>query len=468
MSLIRCPDCGKKISIRADYCPNCGCSSKYFSTNEKINSPTTTVPPATDFPTEGADNNKAASISSITNESVSYKTEERNKLSSTPTYQCDNPYSKKMGWFIFLIYFFLPASILVSLPQLFDLLSYFGAPDTPLAYYFNALMTLFLIALIGCIHYGLRKYIQSSPLYLIFFFAITVVVALNELLFFYADYSVQSNAVTKILAGTIHIIINSIYFRHRKQLFNTPNKKYSYVTISILVASIISSFAYCILIPTSKSYIVTETSSIISDNTPTGTSESTTEINNSAKDSSPSNFNYIQPEYNDQSFISHSLNIKLKLPNNLKYNTKDEMIEFDGVSSSDFYSDLCRDIQNGIARSEMLAKSEDGLTTISVRILYTGKLTEDIFNEFNILDYVSAEETKKELDATEVNVSDISGIFCQKQYKGVIVTINFDTHLTLYEYEYIIFNDNYIGYIMVTGSSPQECEKYMQHFEPYK
>ena len=30
MALMRCPDCGKMVSGRAEVCPNCGCPSSYF------------------------------------------------------------------------------------------------------------------------------------------------------------------------------------------------------------------------------------------------------------------------------------------------------------------------------------------------------------------------------------------------------------------------------------------------------
>ena len=30
MGLVKCPDCGKEVSDRADACPNCGCPGKYF------------------------------------------------------------------------------------------------------------------------------------------------------------------------------------------------------------------------------------------------------------------------------------------------------------------------------------------------------------------------------------------------------------------------------------------------------
>ena len=33
MALIKCPDCCKDISKRADFCPHCGCPSKYFNIN---------------------------------------------------------------------------------------------------------------------------------------------------------------------------------------------------------------------------------------------------------------------------------------------------------------------------------------------------------------------------------------------------------------------------------------------------
>ena len=30
MALVKCPDCGRDVSTRAEACPNCGCPSKYF------------------------------------------------------------------------------------------------------------------------------------------------------------------------------------------------------------------------------------------------------------------------------------------------------------------------------------------------------------------------------------------------------------------------------------------------------
>ena len=33
MALIVCPECGGKLSDKAEYCPHCGCPSKYISTN---------------------------------------------------------------------------------------------------------------------------------------------------------------------------------------------------------------------------------------------------------------------------------------------------------------------------------------------------------------------------------------------------------------------------------------------------
>lgn len=37
MALVKCPDCGKMVSERAETCPNCGCPAKYFEHSEKEN-----------------------------------------------------------------------------------------------------------------------------------------------------------------------------------------------------------------------------------------------------------------------------------------------------------------------------------------------------------------------------------------------------------------------------------------------
>lgn len=31
MALVKCPDCGKMVSPRAEKCPECGCPAKYFN-----------------------------------------------------------------------------------------------------------------------------------------------------------------------------------------------------------------------------------------------------------------------------------------------------------------------------------------------------------------------------------------------------------------------------------------------------
>lgn len=36
MALIKCPECGKEISDKATYCPNCGCPSKEFNTPKEL------------------------------------------------------------------------------------------------------------------------------------------------------------------------------------------------------------------------------------------------------------------------------------------------------------------------------------------------------------------------------------------------------------------------------------------------
>ena len=36
MALMKCPDCGRKVSPRASACPECGCPSEYFEKTEQV------------------------------------------------------------------------------------------------------------------------------------------------------------------------------------------------------------------------------------------------------------------------------------------------------------------------------------------------------------------------------------------------------------------------------------------------
>lgn len=69
MSMIKCPECGIEISNKAMYCPNCGCPSAYFNSNQsniplhntdtkvsRMNN--TNIHPSTNTSTHSSNNNK--------------------------------------------------------------------------------------------------------------------------------------------------------------------------------------------------------------------------------------------------------------------------------------------------------------------------------------------------------------------------------------------------------------------------
>ncbi|RKM62726.1 hypothetical protein D6856_00975 [Butyrivibrio sp. XB500-5] len=212
----------------------------------------------------------------------------------------------------------------------------------------------------------------------------------------------------------------------------------------------------------------------VSDKSDEEASDSNSSGHDVLKDRAP----YEVPEYDGDTFISHSVGIKFNKPSNYTFLSKEELAGGDGSSSDDFDKKLKEDIDSSKPRTEMLAETEltdanIGITQLRVIrnigiifLKYAGKTEDEIIEQFCESEsredqiqkdkdyYLSTYEQAKDVDIT---VS--KGEFCGRPaiVKDIQITLLNGAGAHTKEFKFI--KNDFMGYVSVLCMSESDCEK---------
>ena len=187
---------------------------------------------------------------------------------------------------------------------------------------------------------------------------------------------------------------------------------------------------------------------------------------------------YEVPEYDGDTFISHSVGIKFNKPSNYTFLSKEELAGGDGSSSDDFDKKLKEDIDSSKPRTEMLAETELtdanlGITQLRVIrnigiifLKYAGKTEDEIIEQF--CESESGEdEIQKDKDyylstyeqAKDVDITVSKGEFCGRPaiVKDIQITLSNGAGAHTKEFKFI--KNDFMGYVSVLCISESDCEK---------
>ena len=210
------------------------------------------------------------------------------------------------------------------------------------------------------------------------------------------------------------------------------------------------------------------------------TTETTDTEGSEEKDSSElTNFTpYELPEYDGNSFISHTLAVKFDLPKGYRFYSEQEIDDDSGISKEDFYQGMKEDVDSNKPRTEMFATSNTAgllelrvMRNIGIKFMrYAGKSDDEIIQTFvEYEDEEKIKENEEEFKNTFTEAKDVTCTVSKEEFVGrpclarkYVITLS--NNATAISKEVTFINGDFNGYIMTMGTSESECDKLISNF----
>ena len=149
-------------------------------------------------------------------------------------YLNDQPPALGMGQYKFLIYFQLPVAMILSVG---NILAHFNK-NYGIGLSIYSIGVLLLVAFTFCVHYGLRKFIDIAPNFLLMFYVTGLLDAILQIIVCIRYGISPVDYVSKIIASIALLIVNSIYFSNRSQMFLQEDNKYKNIGYALFITSL--------------------------------------------------------------------------------------------------------------------------------------------------------------------------------------------------------------------------------------
>ena len=407
-----------------------------------------------------------------------------------------------MGWYKFLIFFQLPASMILSAVNALNYLS----RTHDVCYIVYAIGILLLVGFAFCVHYGLRKYMALAPRFLLIFYGIGIVDAIIQIIISVSFGLSPIDYVSRIIAGTVLLVINSIYFSNRSNMFLQEDTKFKYIGYALFISALAAIVVSSGLVmteykkPKSDSKEMNSTSSYSSSTDLTNNdSDFTVNIEKESEDTNRAMTNtetesstykekdspivdmtsaltYEPPVISGDSYSSSALNLKFTNPKGYKFEDENVLAENDGITADDYSEKLKMDVAFGKLRTEMISSNKSGGGLVQVKLRFdskigvlrkAGKTDEDImdmFTEDALKQFIDADKIKESWGAKDASYTVIDGDFCVQPSKALDVTMDFGDGKSLNLDEYLFVSGDFLGYIVVVADSKEKCDQIMSCF----